>query len=902
MKTQKKLWFLVFVTLIILLCGTGCGAEISTSLNMDNNFSGNRVMTCVVSKSEAEENFQGGIASVDEIINQRRPESLTCERTEDESSVTYIFTLTFSNYEDYKAKVEALLGRTSEMEFQQPDSVFSSGISLKEDFDSRDLLGWFKAAVEENNLMSDISNLWELASTKVVYAGTEISTSGTIKFDRIESNPITGIQVETVETDTLMERTISFDMPAKARDNKKDEVDAYMESLVPSGSTGTWQTTDDGYSYVITFSASSLEELSNYMKVVFGESYLCEETLNEEDPFITTRTFSESFDVYQFGNTSSGIYVDYNYQVEEKENRSVEATGNGWVDDNQYTYDRYTNNAAVGFLVRDVAKAKDIIIHLNSDMEVFDAVVDICFEEGQEQAAENAVDYYGSLWEDVTAEAVTENGEICRIKFLSEKCEVKERLAELFSADRVGLEVSVEEELMKNTANITVDLYFWYLTQRAGISEGIVDFTLELEKYDFQEIMFNGTVVEDIQGENKFEVEDITYVYLTSVAEKTNLGGIILVLVLILTVIVVLAVGFVFLVKYLSKRDGMNEEPMGELVKLYAIKGLKYAKVKLIALSIAIYHGIRSLVKYVKHILENYYPEGANRKLVDYFFGSRIPVYTILIGCIALPVGWTVIAGVIKVLFINPLWKVYAVYRFILAVTKFVMMVSYICIPIALVWYFVDKFKTNPEAEAEYDRVFFEDLERFKDVRGLEKLGLEAEQVALVEPLKLVGPDYDMKEKELKGFAFWWRKFCRFFIYEGRLVVKQGADGKMRYSCAAQNIWYFSENQLCRYEVNYDLCTGEIRAESTCETFYQDLTNISTKEKVVKIRKYFTLIPQVYQSFVAETGSGNSMSASVDSCVIHNEEIIFKIKAMQSLARERKAIVAQKKNKRGNKV
>ncbi len=903
MKTQKKLWFLVFVTLIILLCGTGCGAEISTSLNIDNNFSGTRVMTCVVSKSDAEESFQGGIAGVDEIINQRRPESLTCERTEDESSVTYILTLAFSSFEDYKAKVEALLGRTSEMVFQQPDSVFSSGISLTEDFDSRDLLGWFKAAVEENNLISDISNLWELSGTKVVYAGEEISTNGTIKFDRIQSNPITGIQIETTGTDALMERKIFFDMPTQARDNKKDEVDAYMASLIPEGSNGTWLTTEEGYCYEITFSAASTEELSNKMKVVFGETYVCEETLNEEDPFVTIKTFSENFGVVQFGNTSGKrIRVNYIYNIEEKENRTIQAVNDGWTDNNQYKYERSTDNVAVSFSVRDVVNAKDITVHLTSDIETFDAVIDISFEEGQETTAEKVAKYYDSLWEDVTAKVDTKKGVICRIEVLAKNCSVKERLSALLGSSSVTFDVSVEEKLLKNTCNITANIYLGYLAQQVGISEGTGKFILELEKYDFQEVSLNYTVLEDIKGKNTIESENVYSIYLTASAEKTNLVGILVMVGIILVIIVALAVGFVFLVKYLSKRDGLDEEPMSELMKIYGIKGLKYAKVKLIALAIAIWHGIRWLVKYIKHILENYYPENSHKKIIDYFFGSRIPVYIILVSCIAFPVGWAVIACVIKVLFINPIWKVYAVLNFIAAVTAFITMVQWISIPVALIWYFVDKFKTNPEVEAEYDRVFAEDLEKFKDVRGLQALGLDVEQIALVEPLKLVGPDYDMKEQQLKRWASLWRKIRRFFIYEGRLVVKQGADGKVRYSCASQNIWYFSENQLYRYEINYDLCTGQIRAESTCENFYQNISYIATKEKVVKIRKYFTLIPQVYQSFIVETKSGNSMSAVVDSGFVRNEEITSTIKAMESLARDKKAVVASKKNKRGNRV
>ena len=59
MKTRrKKQALLSILLLLVLLFLSGCGAKISTKLILDHEFSGSRIITCVVSKSDVENNFK----------------------------------------------------------------------------------------------------------------------------------------------------------------------------------------------------------------------------------------------------------------------------------------------------------------------------------------------------------------------------------------------------------------------------------------------------------------------------------------------------------------------------------------------------------------------------------------------------------------------------------------------------------------------------------------------------------------------------------------------------------------------------------------------------------------------------------------------------------------------------
>jgi len=892
MKIQIKKCIYVGLLLAVLLLLAGCGAQISTKLCLDEDFAGERIMTCVAAKSDISEYFEGGIEGIDQVISECCPEELAWEKSEDDSSLTYTFTLSFQSYEDYKAKVESILGRESEMEFRQPDSVFSSGLALQEDFDSRDLLGWFRAEVEENNSVSDISNLWELSGTTVLYGEEEFSTGGAIQFDRIVSNPVSAIHMDTVCSQGKVERTIVFDLPAAARDAKQEQVDAYMDGLVPTGGSGIWNTVSDGYQYTISFSADSFENLTEGMTKIFGgDAQLYTET-NENDPFTKTQTYAEYFNVYAFGNASDGaLRFDSSYSFDSNENRYIESYDDyGTSEGTHYVWETYTGDVEINFQVVDKAVAESLNcgISLNSQ-DTFDAVLDINFPAGQNEEAQRTANYYQTQWSDITVETLSEGVETCRITLQDSQCPVSERLGEILGTDYADLSVTMDKGLFKTSCEIVNSLDFTYLADRAGIFDSNANYTLDVGPYKLKAMEVNGYL--DSDAKSPYFLEGVNGVYLTATADKMNLGGILVILSLVAVVVAAVFIGFRAFVKRMAERDGREEEPFGKLAGVYFTAAVALVAGKLRNLFSGLLHGAGL-------VAGRYYPEGANRRLIDYFYGSRWPALILLGGLIVLPVTWFILSRILMWIFYG-LLSLHGTYGVLAAISSLMALIQVLSIPVALIWMIADKVRSKPDVEAEYDRAFQDDLERFKQTRGLEQLCLAPEQVALVEPLKLVGPDYDVEDLPLTFWPALLRWIVRIFTYHSRLILKYGSDGKVRYSCAAQNIWYFSENQLYRYEVKYDICTGVIRAESTCETFYQDLTTVCSQEKTIKVwQSLFKQIPRIYQSFLVTTESGNSIHAAVDNELVPAESMTIAIHAMQNLARDQKAVCENKKNSR----
>lgn len=903
MKTRgKKQALLSVLLLLVLLFLSGCGADVSTKLILDSDFSGSRIITCVASKSDVENNFEGGVGGIDAVISQHCPSNLTCTKTEDDSSYTYTFTMTFSSFEDYKSQVESLLGRSSEITFRQPDSVFASGAALEEDFSSLDLLDWFKKVVEEEELMSNSSNLWELSDTSVVFDGEEFSTGGTIEFNHIESNPITSIQVETYIGQSSCERTVSFLMPERPEGNKQKELDAYMDSLVPEGASGEWVRSEDSgsYTFQITWTAASLDGFTDGMVSIFGDDYVCNSTLDDNDPFVTSQYIQESFPVDTFSNETDGsLHVYCVYELDEQDDRRLQLTGNEWTQEEKHvSFETYASTASTDFHIDQQSQVDRIAVTMTpADTDSANIQIDFVFPQENPEMAEKAANYYSSLWEDVGVETLSEEGQICRLTLPQDCFEAEQRLTELLGGGSVpspSLYVMFEKKAFQSNWDAEFLCYFDPLLNRAGILEDGVDFKFDPSGYRMTQVKLNNDSTTDLSGPVSINARVIS---LSVKAEKLNMLSIVLLVGGILLLLAALAVGYLFLVKHLAKQDQRQDEPLTVLVRDYFFISCRWVWAKLTAAAQFVGKGIGILSGAAANLMQRFYPEGTSVKLIRYFYGSRGPFYLALLVLIVFPILgqitvftaflFTTITG-------GNLLGLMSLSGFVTSAEVFLLTWGLV---IAVVWYVIDRFRPDPDAEAEYDRLFAEGTEQLTSRTALDRLALVPEQIAIAEPLSLVGPDYQNEDQKLKWFDALVRWIRRLFFYEPRLVVRKGSDGVWRYSCATRSIWFLSQNQLYLFKVSYDVCTNKVFRESTCETFYQDLCLVESRE----LRRHTSKaarMPEYFQEFLVTSSSGNSMSGSIDSGYTRSEQVAQTTLAIQNLAREKKDEIKQKKIRR----
>ncbi|CAG7654004.1 hypothetical protein ACFQI7_32105 [Paenibacillus allorhizosphaerae] len=151
------------------------------------------------------------------------------------------------------------------------------------------------------------------------------------------------------------------------------------------------------------------------------------------------------------------------------------------------------------------------------------------------------------------------------------------------------------------------------------------------------------------------------------------------------------------------------------------------------------------------------------------------------------------------------------------------------------------KIKGTP-TDAEIDAICKSEIENAVK-KGLSKIGIDEEQVQLIEPIVINGPCFENIAKEY--------------------LTKKGKDGRLRSSNYEFAVLLFSENQVYSYNYRFSLIENE-RNEKTDEYFYKDIVSVSTSSDNVKTKnkkgkeEVFNL-----EYFRLTTSGGTSISCSV---------------------------------------
>ena len=317
MRRRAKYISLVLVLLLLVCMATGCsgsGSSVDTILTFNDDMSGTREMQVWIDGDKFESYFSGTIDDVKTSIANHCPDEMSYSVSEDVLCIT--FTITFSSVEDYTNKVTSVLGEAPEIEISTPDSIWASGIYVYESFSSQDLLSWFAAALVEDGFVSSDyqSSILSEGNTSVVYGGSSNDSDEYIYVDEVEYLEISGIDFLTdVQGIDDYTRTVIFRIPSASIEKKGNEIDAYMESIVPSGASYDAQETTDGMEYTYTASGLTVEEIGAFDLALFGEGNYTEEQNVDEyySPFAFTQYFNEELLMANFLEGSSSVVCSF---------------------------------------------------------------------------------------------------------------------------------------------------------------------------------------------------------------------------------------------------------------------------------------------------------------------------------------------------------------------------------------------------------------------------------------------------------------------------------------------------------------------------------------------------------------------------------------------------------------
>lgn len=200
------------------------------------------------------------------------------------------------------------------------------------------------------------------------------------------------------------------------------------------------------------------------------------------------------------------------------------------------------------------------------------------------------------------------------------------------------------------------------------------------------------------------------------------------------------------------------------------------------------------------------------------------------------------------------------------------------------------------EGQGEVDSAVAQETARLSK-RGMDKLGLVAEDTSLITPICLTGfgvtPDANLgtTEKEFmktKGIIGFFSKAGKSKTDDPVELYKIGSDDVLRSMLISVTVFAFTEEQMLVYSGNVDISTSTIYDEFTSEIFYTDIASIDTFETLSKQwnpkKKKFTYFTKESIAVI-----GNGISDKYSFRVLNGETYVNQqFMAMKNLIREKK--------------
>jgi len=298
MKKSLKIRLFLICSLLILLM-TGCdkmeSLGIETTLSIDGNFKGQRVMTATIDKKTFKNYFDNNIAQLEGMLDTYSPADIYCFAQETSDGVKITANLSFASYKDYSNKIIQVLSGNTTLDdsfepvvyFEYADSIFKNGSAIEENFTSLDLLYWLKDGIlkEFQEAQSiDMETFFVLKTTKVEIGQEVIETEDKINASTMESNAFNNIVMETIlNNDGTLSASIEYTASVEMVTALGSKLTSFMKTLTPDEGTQTSIQEDGIKTYTISFTSEDTAQYVKKMNTALNSTNSVFEIHNEND-------------------------------------------------------------------------------------------------------------------------------------------------------------------------------------------------------------------------------------------------------------------------------------------------------------------------------------------------------------------------------------------------------------------------------------------------------------------------------------------------------------------------------------------------------------------------------------------------------------------------------------------
>lgn len=295
--TRQRWMFLAVLLTIAALILSACSAKIETQLGLESAEKGTRTILVSFNMKDNQDKVKGGTQALDASVRKHLPEGLEYEGIQSEGDkARATFKVSFSSVDEYQSKVTSLL-KASGSDIKPQISIVNSdqglvqGIQVKENFSSGDLLGWLPEALVVDGVVSASNKNSVLSSsdeTTVKFGEKEVKNSGGSKISAkdVQDRGFRNVILDVKEKDGGYSVMVSFVAKEIMNTETASAVDAYLNQVKPEGSelkkglessqakayapSASTPSAKEEVGRTLTFSASSIEDLGNGLKKLFG--------------------------------------------------------------------------------------------------------------------------------------------------------------------------------------------------------------------------------------------------------------------------------------------------------------------------------------------------------------------------------------------------------------------------------------------------------------------------------------------------------------------------------------------------------------------------------------------------------------------------------------------------------
>lgn len=468
----------LMLSLALALTLSGCSEtneenlELSTKLEANTSFSGARTFRAQFPSSFASEDKASELSS---LIEKYCPKELTCTRDSSAEKPTYNFTLAFSSYPDYVAKLTSVLGTKPVVVFSNPSTVLTTGWRIEEYFTSSALLDWLRTAAR-----AEQKEGFELEakenSTEVVFGGQTVSTLPNISVNRLKGYPISLIQLSTVNKKELFDRTISFVIPMSTFDSLNDSLTKYFSDATDESGESSWELDGQNYIYSVKYNDITEKELEGYtnrlLSTVYGDvSYI--DKAEGSTPLAFQNSYTETLDFSAYlGKDNSDVPIRYSYSLSDETEISDPLIYSDfeWMTASDILETTTDSGSDVTFK----GGAPTLTLRINDGKQYRPASIDLCvtpldnetirkdytfrydLEDSGKKAADYAAGYFKGMG--INAERSTDNGDaLCTISFTGTPAELNSKVTDIFGDQNLVTASSYTPILKLRTKKVVTD-------------------------------------------------------------------------------------------------------------------------------------------------------------------------------------------------------------------------------------------------------------------------------------------------------------------------------------------------------------------------------------------------------------------------------------------------------------